>query len=40
MLWWLRDIASNGERFGGLQIQGRERLGRQIGELRESLREL
>ncbi|MCX7037777.1 MAG: hypothetical protein NT005_01345 [Spirochaetes bacterium] len=32
---WLRDIASNGERFRELEARGRERIGRQIGELRE-----
>jgi site-specific DNA recombinase len=37
VLGWLRDIAGNGERFRELQAQGRERLGRQLGELREEL---
>jgi DNA invertase Pin-like site-specific DNA recombinase len=40
VLGWLREIASNGEKFRELQAQGRERLGRQIGELQESLRGL
>jgi hypothetical protein len=35
VLGWLRDVASNGERFRELEAQGRERIGRQIGELRE-----
>jgi hypothetical protein len=37
VLGWLRDIAGNGERFRELQAQGRERLGRQLGELRAEL---
>jgi hypothetical protein len=40
VLGWLRDIAGNGERFRELQAQGRERLGRQLGELRDSLKGL
>ncbi len=35
VLGWLRDVASNGERFRELEAQGKERIGRQIGELRE-----
>lgn len=34
VLGWLRDIASNGERFRELEAQGRERIGLRIGELR------
>jgi site-specific DNA recombinase len=40
VLSWLRDIAGNGEKFRELQTQGRERIGRQIGELRGSLKGL
>ena len=40
VLGWLHDIAANSERFRELQAQGRERLGRQIGELRDSLKGL
>ena len=40
VLGWLQDIAGNGERFRELQAQGRERLGRQIDELRQSLKGL
>ena len=37
---WLRDIAESCEKFRELQAQGRERIGRQIGELRDSLKGL
>ena len=37
VLGWLHDIAESGERFRELQAQGRERIGRQIDELRESM---
>ncbi len=40
VLGWLKDIAGNGERFRELQAQGGERLGRQLGELRDSLKGL
>ena len=40
MLGWLRDVASNGERFRELEVQGRKRIARHISELRESLRDL
>jgi len=40
VLAWLRDIASNGERFRELEAQGRERIGRQIGELRHQSEKL
>ena len=35
VLGWLRDVASNGEKFRELEAQGKERIGRQIGELRK-----
>ena len=35
VLAWLRDVASNGERFRELEAQGRERIGQRIGELRQ-----
>ena len=35
MLGWLRDVASNGEKFRELEAQGRVRIGRQIDELRQ-----
>jgi site-specific DNA recombinase len=35
VLGWLRDVASNGERFRELEAQGKERIGRQISELRQ-----
>jgi site-specific DNA recombinase len=35
VLAWLRDVASNGERFRELEAQGKERIERQIGELRK-----
>jgi chromosome segregation ATPase len=37
---WLQDIAAYSERFRELQAQGRERLSRQIGQLRQSLKGL
>ena len=37
VLGWLQDIASNGEKFRELQDQGKERIGRQIGEMREAV---
>ena len=40
VLAWLRDVASNGERFRELEAQGRKRIAHHIGELRESLRGL
>jgi hypothetical protein len=40
VLGWLQDSACNGERFRELHAQGRERLGRQLGELRDSLKGL
>jgi hypothetical protein len=40
VLGWLHDIAGNGQRFRELQAQGRERLGRQIAELQQSLKGL
>jgi site-specific DNA recombinase len=40
VLGWLRDVASNGERFRELEAQGKKRIERHIGELRESLRGL
>jgi site-specific DNA recombinase len=35
VLSWLRDVASNGEKFRELEAQGKERIGRQVGELRQ-----
>ena len=35
VLAWLRDIASNGEKFRELEVQGRERIGQRIEELRQ-----
>jgi site-specific DNA recombinase len=35
VLGWLRDVASNGERFRELETQGRERIGQQIAEMRK-----
>ena len=40
VLGWLHDIAECGERFRELQAQGRERIGRQIGELRQAAGDL
>lgn len=40
VLAWLRNLASNGERFQELEAQGKKRIERHIGELRESLRGL
>ena len=40
VLGWLEDIAMNGGRFRQLQTQGRERIGRQLVELQESLQGL
>ena len=40
VLAWLRDVASNGQRFRELEAQGRKRIARHISELRESLRSL
>ena len=40
VLAWLRDVASNGQRFRELEAQGRKRIAHHIGELRESLRGL
>ena len=40
MLAWLRDVASNGQRFRELEAQGRKRIAHHIDELRESLRSL
>ncbi len=40
VLGWLRDVAANGKRFRELEAQGKERIGRHIGELRSSLRGL
>jgi site-specific DNA recombinase len=40
VLAWLRDVASNGERFRELEAQGKKRIEQCIGELRGSLREL
>jgi hypothetical protein len=35
VLGWLRDVASNGERFRELETHGRERIGRHIVNLRQ-----
>jgi DNA invertase Pin-like site-specific DNA recombinase len=35
VLGWLRDVASNGEKFRELEAQGKERIGRQISEMRK-----
>ncbi len=35
VLDWLRDVASNGEKFRVIEAQSKARIGRQIGELRE-----
>jgi len=40
VLGWLQDIAGNGKKFRELQAHGRERLGRQLGELRDTLKGL
>ena len=40
VLAWLRDVASNGQRFRELEAQGRKRIAHHIDELRESLRSL
>ena len=40
VLGWLQDVASNGEKFRELEAQGRERIGRQIGELQEESEKL
>ncbi len=40
VLGWLRDVASNSEKFQELESQGRERIGRQIDELREDAEKL
>jgi site-specific DNA recombinase len=40
VLSWLRDVASNGQRFQELEAKGRKRIAHHISELRESLRSL
>jgi site-specific DNA recombinase len=40
VLGWLRDVASNGEKFRELEAQGKKRIEHHIGELRSSLRGL
>ncbi len=40
VLEWLRDVASNGEKFRELEAQGRERIAKRIGELRKEVGKL
>ena len=40
VLGWLRDVASNGQRFRELETEGRKRIGHRIGELRQEARKL